>query len=147
VAASFEVFLVTPEREIWSGQATMVIARGTEGEVGVLAGHAPMLIQLAIGPLLIDPVEGERVAVAIDGGFLHVVSYEGETRMDVLAEQAELREEIRHPDRPRRLGLSRPRSEAVGSFRSLNQRLFESEASPWTGSSTRWPGLFLSAID
>jgi F-type H+-transporting ATPase subunit epsilon len=101
VAASFEVFLVTPEREIWSGQATMVIARGTEGEVGVLAGHAPMLIQLAIGPLFIDPVEGERVAVAIDGGFLHVVSYEGETRMDVLAEQAELREEI-DLDRARR---------------------------------------------
>jgi F-type H+-transporting ATPase subunit epsilon len=94
VAASFEVFLVTPEREIWSGQATMVVARGTEGEVGVLAGHAPMLIHLAIGPLFIDPVEGERVAVAIDGGFLHVVTLEGETRMDVLAEQAELREEI-----------------------------------------------------
>jgi F-type H+-transporting ATPase subunit epsilon len=101
VAAPFEVFLVTPEREIWSGQATMVIARGTEGEVGVLAGHAPMLIQLAIGPLFIDPVEGERVAVAIDGGFLHVVSHEGETRMDVLAEQAELREEI-DLDRARR---------------------------------------------
>jgi F-type H+-transporting ATPase subunit epsilon len=94
VAASFEVFLVTPEREIWSGRATMVVARGTEGEVGVLAGHAPMLIHLAIGPLFIDPVEGERVAVAIDGGFLHVVSLEGETRMDVLAEQAQLREEI-----------------------------------------------------
>jgi F-type H+-transporting ATPase subunit epsilon len=101
VAASFEVFLVTPEREIWSGQATMVIARGTEGEVGVLAGHAPMLIQLAIGPLFIDPVEGERVAVAIDGGFLHVVTHEGETRMDVLAEHADLREEI-DLDRARR---------------------------------------------
>jgi F-type H+-transporting ATPase subunit epsilon len=101
VAAPFEVFLVTPEREIWSGQATMVVARGTEGEVGVLAGHAPMLIQLAIGPLFIDPVEGERVAVAIDGGFLHVVSLEGETRMDVLAEQAELRQEI-DLDRARR---------------------------------------------
>jgi len=101
VAASFEVFLVTPEREIWSGQATMVIARGTEGEVGVLAGHAPMLIQLAIGPLFIDPVEGERVAVAIDGGFLHVVTHEGETRMDVLAEHADLQEEI-DLDRARR---------------------------------------------
>lgn len=101
MAASFEVFLVTPEREIWSGQATMVIARGTEGEVGVLAGHAPMLIQLAIGPLFIDPVEGERVAVAIDGGFLHVVTNEGETRMDVLAEHADMREEI-DLDRARR---------------------------------------------
>jgi len=94
VATPFEVYLVTPEREIWSGQATMVVARGSEGEVGILAGHAPMLIQLAIGPLFIDPAEGERLAAAIDGGFLHVVTFEGETRVDVLAEHAELQHEI-----------------------------------------------------
>jgi F-type H+-transporting ATPase subunit epsilon len=94
VAASFEAFLVTPEREVWSGQATMVVARGTEGEVGILAGHAPMLIQLGIGPLFIDPGEGDRIAAAIDGGFLHVVTNQGETRVDILAEHAELMDEI-----------------------------------------------------
>jgi F-type H+-transporting ATPase subunit epsilon len=94
VASPFDVFLVTPEREVWSGQATIVVARGSEGEVGILAGHAPMLIQLGIGPLFVDPVEGERLAAAIDGGFLHVVTNEGETRVDVLAEHAELRGEI-----------------------------------------------------
>jgi len=101
LATPFEVFLVTPEREAWSGQATMVVARGSEGEVGILAGHAPMLIQLAIGPLFIDPVEGDRIAAAIDGGFLHVVTNEGETRVDVLAEEAELKDEI-DLDRARR---------------------------------------------
>jgi F-type H+-transporting ATPase subunit epsilon len=94
LAAPFEVFLVTPEREVWSGQATIVVARGSEGEVGILAGHAPMLIQLVIGPLFIDPVDGERVAAAIDGGFLHVVTSAGETRVDILAEEAELKDEI-----------------------------------------------------
>jgi F-type H+-transporting ATPase subunit epsilon len=44
--------------------------------------------------LFVDPVEGERVGAAIDGGFLHVVTREGDTRVDVLAEEAELREEI-----------------------------------------------------
>ncbi len=101
MATPFEVFLVTPEREVWSGQATIVVARGSEGEVGILAGHAPMLIQLAIGPLFIDPVEGDRIAAAIDGGFLHVVTNEGETRVDVLAEEAELKDEI-DLDRARR---------------------------------------------
>jgi F-type H+-transporting ATPase subunit epsilon len=101
VATPFELFLVTPEREVWSGQVTMVVARGTEGEVGILAGHAPMLIQLSIGPLFLDPVEGERVAAAIDGGFLHVVTREGDTRVDVLAEEAELKHEI-DLDRARR---------------------------------------------
>jgi F-type H+-transporting ATPase subunit epsilon len=94
VAAPFEAFLVTPEREVWSGQATMVVARGTEGEVGILAGHAPMLIQLGIGPLFIDPAEGDRLAAAIDGGFLHVVTSEDQTRVDILAEHAELKDEI-----------------------------------------------------
>jgi F-type H+-transporting ATPase subunit epsilon len=94
MAAAFEAFLVTPEREVWAGEATMVIARGSEGEVGILAGHAPMLIQLGIGPLFIDPVDGERIAAAIDGGFLHVVTSRGETRVDVLAEFAELKDEI-----------------------------------------------------
>jgi F-type H+-transporting ATPase subunit epsilon len=95
VATPFEVFLVTPEREVWSGQATMVVARGTEGEVGILAGHTPMLIQLQIGPLFIDPADGgERLAAAVDGGFLHVITREGDTRVDILAEFAELRHEI-----------------------------------------------------
>jgi len=94
VATPFEAFLVTPEREVWSGQATMVVARGTEGEVGILAGHAPMLIQLGSGPLFINPAEGDRIAAAIDGGFLHVVTNQGETRVDILAEHAELMDEI-----------------------------------------------------
>jgi F-type H+-transporting ATPase subunit epsilon len=100
--AAFEVFLVTPEREIWSGQATIVIARGSEGEFGVMNGHAPMLVQLGIGPLFIEPTEGERIAAAVDGGFLHVMTSGEETRVDVLAEHAELANEI-DVDKARRL--------------------------------------------
>ncbi len=102
MATPFETFLVTPEREVWSGQATIVIARGSEGELGIMNGHAPMLIQLAIGPLFIEPVEGERIAAAVDSGFLHVVTGEGETRVDILAEHAELKDEI-DVERARRL--------------------------------------------
>jgi F-type H+-transporting ATPase subunit epsilon len=91
---SLEVHLVTPEREVWSGPARMLVARGVEGEVGILAGHAPLLVRLAIGPLrILTDDEGERVAV-VDGGFLHVTSEAGATRADVLASQAELLEEI-----------------------------------------------------
>jgi F-type H+-transporting ATPase subunit epsilon len=88
-----EVHLVTPEREVWTGEARLVVARGTEGDVGILAGHAPLLIQLAIGPIFIQ-TESERVAAAIDGGFLHVMSSGDESRVDVLAEYAELEHEI-----------------------------------------------------
>lgn len=94
MARGFEVVLVTPEREVWSGEATLVVARGTEGEIGIMAGHAPTLIQLGIGPLFVHPAQGERVAAAIDGGFLHVTSSGDYTRVDVLAEHAELAPEI-----------------------------------------------------
>src|SRR5919199_1679895 len=92
--ATMELFLVTPEREVWTGEARFVLARTVDGEVGVLPGHAPMLAQLAIGPLFIEPADGERMAAAVDGGFLHVVSQGDRSRVDVLAEHAELSTEI-----------------------------------------------------
>ena len=91
----FDVFVVTPEREVWSGEATIIIARGSEGELGIMNGHVPVLIELAIGSLFIEPAGGGgRVAAAVDGGFLHAVTSEGRTRVDVLAEYAELAQEI-----------------------------------------------------
>ncbi|MEW6059463.1 MAG: ATP synthase F1 subunit epsilon [Actinomycetota bacterium] len=91
---SLEVRVVTPEREVWSGQARMVVARSVDGEVGVLPGHAPLLIRLAIGALRIQETDGTWQAAVEDGGFLHVTSEGGSTRVDVLAEQAELAHEI-----------------------------------------------------
>ncbi len=90
---SVEVHVVTPEREVWSGTADMVVARGVEGEVGILAGHAPLLIRLAIGPLRILH-EGSQDVAVVDGGFLHVTSAGGVTRIDVLASHAEMAHEI-----------------------------------------------------
>ena len=88
-----DVHVVTPEREVWSGTADMVVARGVEGEVGILAGHAPLLIRLAIGALRILHESSQDVAV-VDGGFLHVTSAGEGTRVDVLASHAEMAHEI-----------------------------------------------------
>jgi F-type H+-transporting ATPase subunit epsilon len=88
-----EVHLVTPEREVWSGEADFVTARGVDGDLGVLPGHAPLLAALAVGPVFID-AGGSRTAVAVDGGFLHVAHEEDVTRVDILAEHAVLSEEL-----------------------------------------------------
>jgi F-type H+-transporting ATPase subunit epsilon len=93
MAGTLEVHVVTPEREVWTGEASILIARAVDGDVGILPGHAPMVAALAVGPLLLD-VEGQRVAAAVDGGFIHVVSSDERTRVDVLAEHAELAEEL-----------------------------------------------------
>jgi F-type H+-transporting ATPase subunit epsilon len=89
-----EVRLVTPEREVWVGEAQMLIARGVDGEVGILAGHAPLLVRLAIGPLRIVRDGGEALVAVVDGGFLHVGTHAGVTRADVLAAHSELQVEI-----------------------------------------------------
>jgi len=88
---ALDVHLVTPEREVWAGPAQMVIARGTDGMVGILAGHAPLLIRLSIAPIKIQHEDGRWV---VDGGFLHVTNTEDSTRVDVLASFAELSDEI-----------------------------------------------------
>jgi len=91
---SVEVHIVTPVREVWTGEVQELIARGVDGEVGILGGHAPLLVQLAIGPLrMLTEAAGETRAV-VDGGFLHVSTREGVTRADVLAAHAELEQEI-----------------------------------------------------
>lgn len=84
---ALEVRVVTPEAEVWSGAASMVVARGTDGEVGVLAGHAPLLVRLAVGPLRIER-DGNWTEYRVEGGFLHVTSEGDDTRVDVLATRA-----------------------------------------------------------
>lgn len=81
------VELVSVEREVWSGEATQVIARTTEGEIGILPGHAPLLGQLAEGhQVRIAQQSGGAVLVDVNGGFLSVTD-QGVT---ILAEQAAL---------------------------------------------------------
>jgi F-type H+-transporting ATPase subunit epsilon len=91
---ALEVHLVTPEREVWGGPAQMVIARGTDGTVGILSGHAPLLIRLAIGTLRIQDESGAWQEAVVDGGFMHVTSHEDATRVDVLATGAEMASEV-----------------------------------------------------
>ena len=91
---TLEVHLVTPEREVWVGEASIVVARAIDGDVGILPGHAPMVAALAVGALFIETESEGRTAYAVDGGFVHVVSREDGTRVDILAEHAEQAEEI-----------------------------------------------------
>jgi F-type H+-transporting ATPase subunit epsilon len=100
------VVVVAVDREVWRGEATMVVARTTEGEVGVLPGHAPLLGQLAEGGVVtVTEPGGGQVVAAVHGGFLSITD-EGVT---VLAEVAEMAADV---DVPRaQAALDRARSE------------------------------------
>lgn len=84
------VELVAADRTVWSGEAEMVIARTTEGDVGVLRGHAPLLSVLADAVVEISTIERGVVVAAVDGGFLSVA----DDRVSILSQHALLPEEI-----------------------------------------------------
>ena len=88
--STVEVHVVTPQEEVWSGDAEMVIARGVDGELGIMNGHVPLLIQLAPGRLRMQQEEGPEIVITVDGGFLHASSGPEGTRVDVMATSAEM---------------------------------------------------------
>jgi F-type H+-transporting ATPase subunit epsilon len=82
-----QVELVSVEREVWSGEADFVAARTTEGEIGILPGHAPLLGQLAEGyDVRVVRTGGDELTVTVSGGFVSVTA----ERVTILAEAATL---------------------------------------------------------
>jgi len=90
MADNLQLALVAADRVVWSGEATMIIARTTDGEVGVLKNHAPLLSVLVPGAVEVHTVEGERWSAVINGGFLSVAN----NRVSILAEHAEMSHEV-----------------------------------------------------
>ena len=89
--AELHVEVVSAAREVWSGEATQVLARTSEGDIGILPGHAPLLGALADGGVVrVLLAGGGEVVAAVHGGFLSVT----EQGVTVLAEVAELSEDI-----------------------------------------------------
>ena len=85
-----QVELVAADRLVWSGEAKMVIARTTEGDVGVLPNHAPMLSLMVDGVVDVQTADGETWVAAVDAGFLSVAN----NRISILSEHAEMSHEI-----------------------------------------------------
>lgn len=90
MADALQVELVAADRTVWSGEATMVIARTVEGDIGVLRGHAPVLSVLADAVVEIDTGDGDVVIAAVDGGFLSVAN----DRVSILSEHAVLAADV-----------------------------------------------------
>ncbi|MBU2696772.1 F0F1 ATP synthase subunit epsilon [Nocardioides sp. WV_118_6] len=89
--STLHVELVAADRTVWSGEASMVIARTLEGDIGVLRGHAPTLSLLSASVVEVQ-VEGtnQLLVAALDGGFLSVAN----DRVSILAERIERGEDI-----------------------------------------------------
>ena len=97
---TLQVALVVPDRELWSGEASMVIAKTTEGDIGVLTGRAPVFGVLAEGSLVEIVSDDETtVRAAVSGGFLSVA----DDKVSILAAQAQLGPEVNADEAQREL--------------------------------------------
>ena len=85
MAATFQVDVVSPEAVVWSGEATLVTARTTEGDIGIMAGHEPTMAALATGSAEIL-TESDKVTVAVHGGFLQIY----QNQVTLLSDRAEI---------------------------------------------------------
>jgi len=89
---TLHVEVVSPERILWTGEASMVIARTVDGgEIAFLTGHAPFVGALDIGQVLVRPDDGSAdMFIAVHGGFVEVSN----DRVTILSDVAELKDQI-----------------------------------------------------
>ena len=89
--ATMQVELVSPEKVVFSGEATQVITRTLGGgEIAFLPGHAPFLGALTENHTRITLADGGQLDVAVHGGFVQV----GDNKVSILSDVAELGDEI-----------------------------------------------------
>ena len=87
----YELRVVSVERSLFEGEVEFIIANGADGELGVLARHAPLMTILKPGPLRLQKVYGgEEEVLFVGGGFMEVLP----DRVTVLADVAEHADEI-----------------------------------------------------
>lgn len=87
--SKFMLEIVTPERLFYEDEVEMVIARGVEGDIGILKGHEPFVTPLQIGTLRIK-IDGQFKLAAISQGYMQVTK----EKVTILADTAEWPEEI-----------------------------------------------------
>jgi len=93
MAATYTLDVVTPERIMLSEEVTQTIAPGSEGQLGILANHAPLMSELAPGEVLVTLADGRTLShLVISGGFLEVAPNGGHTT--ILADSAERADEV-----------------------------------------------------
>jgi len=91
MAMPLKLEIVTQERRVYSADdVEMVVAPGSEGEMGILPRHAPLITSLQEGVMRVKRAAGREEVLAIHGGFMEVLP----DQVTVLADAAERAEEI-----------------------------------------------------
>lgn len=93
MTSSMQISIVSQEARIYSGTASMLIASGIMGDLGIAPRHAPLLTVLRPGPVRIVQAEGEEEVIYVSGGILEIQSSEVTILADTVVRGSELDEE------------------------------------------------------
>jgi F-type H+-transporting ATPase subunit epsilon len=108
---TMKVALVAADREVWSGEATVVNARTVAGEIGIMANHTPIMSVLDEGQVDVRTADEGHWVAAIDGGFISVANNE----VRLLCEHAEISFESNYDEAKRLLEEAKERSAAAAN--------------------------------
>ncbi len=86
MAKAFQVDVVSPEATLWSGEATFIVARTPDGEIGIMADHEPTMGALVTAAVHVEGSDGETTTIAVHGGFLQVLH----NQVTLLTDRAEI---------------------------------------------------------
>ena len=86
MAKSFTVDVVSPDRRLWQGEATFLVAKTPEGEIGILADHEPLMGALVTSAVTVDGVDGDKTVIAVHGGFIQVL----DNQVTLLTDRAQI---------------------------------------------------------
>lgn len=84
MAGPFHCTVVTPEAQVFDAEVSSVVLPAHDGQMGVLALHAPMMVELGKGRLTLSKAAGGQTTLAIEGGFAQVQ----DNQLVVLADKA-----------------------------------------------------------
>jgi len=90
MANALQVEVAAPDGLVWEGEAVSVIVRTTEGDIGILADHEPVMAAMVPCAAEVVATDGRREVIAVGGGFVSVY----QNRVSLLSETAMLAEEV-----------------------------------------------------
>lgn len=119
MAEAMTVRAVSADRVVWAGEAVNLIAKTTDGDIGILPGHEPVMSLLSPSGVEIICPDGSREVIAVDGGFISVAR----GRVSILSEFARIGEEISIDQADREMAETRKMMEAGDDNEETRKRL------------------------
>ncbi|HET7724932.1 MAG TPA: F0F1 ATP synthase subunit epsilon [Propionibacteriaceae bacterium] len=124
MAEAFWTEIVAADRRVWEGEAISVVARTTEGDIGLLAHHEPLIAPLVPSTAEVTTPDGRREVVVVDGGFLSVTP----TRVALISPFAQLAHEISLEEAEHELREAQKAMDAGDNSEEVNRHYLRARA-------------------